>query len=53
MKFYVTWEQEDKEGKQHQYTEWFESEDARNSFIEQQKFSANFIGKPFRVIQLW
>ena len=52
-RFCVTWDQEDMDGHNHNYRECFESEEARDAFIIQQKKSAQFIGKPFKIIHLW
>lgn len=41
------------DSRSHDYTECFDSEEARNGFIEQHKLSAKTISKPFIIIELW
>ena len=52
-RYCVTWRQDDMDGHSHDYTECFDSEEARDGFIVQHKKSAQFISKPFIIINLW
>ena len=52
-KYCIKWRQDDMDGVSHEYTECFDSEEARNGFIEQQKLSAKTLSLPFIIIELW
>lgn len=53
MFYYVEFRQKDPNGKMHEYTEKFPNQKARQSFVEQTKFSAKQLGLPFEVLKQW